>query len=302
MRNSKIYRYCFLFAHLNSLILVGLLLACIFTGSNACAQDSVAHKSLSATISEVESASDSSDKNIYSNPKYFDNIPVEENVKPADTAAINQSFRQIDKKYKSADFNYKDNRINRLSWWERLQRRVASFFQSLFPDLRFTVSRTFFYILIFIGLVALAYIIYRLLSHGKQPLFREDQDKGGAPSDWIEKKLMDINLETNLERTLAEKDYAMAIRYLHLINLKALAQSGQIEWDYKKTNHDFLYELNNEQLKKAFGETIRIFEYVWYGGFVISEEDFAKYRRIFEAFKAKISKKKNLASEQQNVV
>lgn len=221
---------------------------------------------------------------VYKNPDYFRQVPVEQYGTGADTVHMQSSFGQMDKKYHSSEFDYNEDHIDRLSWWDRLQRWLNDFFSRILPHFNINLSKTVYYFAIGVGVLALAYVLYRLLAKGKKPFYGEANDAADMPPDWIEKKLMEINLNTHLEKALTDKNYVLAIRYLHLINLKALAEKHLIEWNYQKTNHDFLYELRAENLKKAFSQTIRIYEYTWYGGFDISEHRFSQYRQLFEQF------------------
>ncbi|HET8574065.1 MAG TPA: DUF4129 domain-containing protein [Edaphocola sp.] len=228
---------------------------------------------------------------VYQNPDYFKRVPVEESDTLPDSASVHAFYLQMDGKYKSAEFDYNENRIDRLSWWERLKQWINDFLQRLLPHFDISLNKTIYYFAIGVGILALAYILYRLLAKGKKPFFREENDRANILPDWIEKKLMELNLNTYLDKALADKNYVLAVRYLHLINLKKLAGNHLIEWNYQKTNRDFLYELDAEHLKKDFANTIKVYEYAWYGGFGISESRFRQYRQLFEQFNHGITEK-----------
>lgn len=245
-------------------------------------------------------ATDTKD-DVYKNPDYFRDVPVEQLDNLADTANAGLSFRQMDKKYQSAEFDYNEDHIDRLSWWNRLERWLNDFFRRILPHFDINLSKTVYYFAIGVGVLALAYILYRLLAKGKRPLFKEENEPSERPADWVEKKLMEVNLNTYLENALADENYVLAIRYLHLINLKALAEKHLIDWNYQKTNHDFLYELKEDKLKKAFAQTIRIFEYIWYGGFDISENRFRQYHQLFEQFHQDISRQIAVRKEEHSI-
>lgn len=225
---------------------------------------------------------------VYTDSDYFKNIPVEQ-ATHIDDSVSKSTFTNIQGKYNSDEFNYEDNTINRLSWWKRLSRRVSEFINSLIPDFNLNLGHITYYILVGIGLIALIYIIYRLAISGKGLKFKEEKEEGEIAPEWMEKKLTELDLQTFLRQALAENNYMLAIRYLHLINLKKLAAKGQIEWDYKKTNHEFLREIKNRDLSSDFSLTIRIYEYIWYGKFAVDENKFKKYKRLFNSLNQKIA-------------
>lgn len=263
---------------------------CLLSGNTMAADSLSGQKPVEISVN-ADTVAPEAGGAVYKNPDYFKQVPVEQVNTSPDSTNTGLSFRQMDKKYKSAEFNYSENRIDRLSWWDRLKQWLHDFFQRMLPHFDINLNKTIYYFAIGIGILTLAYILYRLLAKGKKPFFKEENDPVNTPPDWIEKKLMEVNLNTHLEKALSEKNYVLAIRYLHLINLKKLAEKHLIEWNYQKTNHDFLYELKAESLKKEFAGSIRIYEYTWYGGFEISESRFKQYRQLFEQFNHDISEK-----------
>lgn len=274
--------------HLNSFLRVFLILGCCWTFSCAptLAQDTIPKKEIPKQFAPERA---SNTNNVYKNPDYFSKVSVEKQSLPSDTLSEKKSFEKIRSKYSSSEFNYHENRINRLSWWDRLNRRINDFLNSLLPKLQWDLSNIFYYTLIGIGLAILIYVIYRLTTSGKKPGFREENEEPNAAPNWMEKKLTELNFQTYLDQALFEKKYMLAIRYLHLINLQKLAATGQIDWHYQKTNHEFLWELKNRELSDDFAQTIRIYEYVWFGKFAIAENKFSEYQQLFHHFNQKIA-------------
>lgn len=272
--------------HLNNFFRVLLILGCccIFSCFPSFAQDTFPKKELPQ---QVPKESVSNTNNVYKNPTYFSNVPVGKAA--ADSLSEKKSFEKIHSHYHSSEFNYQEDRSNRLSWWDRLSRRINDFLNSLLPKLQWDLSNVFYYAFIGIGLAVLIYVIYRLTTSGKKPGFREEREEDNATPDWMEKKLTELNLQTYLDQALSDKNYMLAIRYLYLINLQKLAATGQIDWHYQKTNHEFLWELKNRELRADFAQTIRIYEYIWFGKFAIAENKFGEYQQLFHHFNQKIA-------------
>src|SRR5699024_4216371 len=228
---------------------------------------------------------------VYKDAEYFSNIPVEKAEQAIDTQKVSTFISQLKKKYQSDDFNYNEKKINALSWWDRVKTRILAFLSSLLPNYHFNIEKLFYRILIGIGLLSLAYILYRLFTKGQKLTYKEEKEQAEVAIKEIEKKLMDVNLDILLEKALNKKDFISAIRYLHLINLKILSQKNFIQWNYKKTNREFLSEIKDAELQQRFATTIQIYEYSWYGHFTVKEDDFKKYKQQFETFKNQVEHK-----------
>ena len=54
---------------------------------------------------------------------------------------------------------------------------------------------------------------------------------------------------------------------LFLYSLKLLSDKHHLDWRPGKTNHDYLDELGDGELKTGFNELSFYFDYAWYGDF-----------------------------------
>ncbi len=228
-------------------------------------------------------------KKIYNNPNYYDAIPVSQWVPIKDSVGVQQSFSHLKSRYRSPEFNYNENRADRMSWLDRVLRKVGDFIKQLIPPINWDLQRAMYYVFIGAGALLVIFILYKLILSGKNPGFKEVKELDEEPTEWIEKKLMETDLKGYLHQALKNQNYTLAVRYLHLINLKKLATKGHITWHYQKTNHEFLNELSNHQLRPPFARTIRVYEYIWYGHFVITSNDFENYQQLFHSFNQEIS-------------
>ncbi|MDC6406727.1 MULTISPECIES: DUF4129 domain-containing protein [Maribacter] len=89
------------------------------------------------------------------------------------------------------------------------------------------------------------------------------------------------NIESLIEKALAEKNYRLAIRYYYLWILRLMTDKEIIQWELQKTNEDYLSEINSTGLKDAFKTTTNFYNYIWYGDFPLDE---TKYNRVANAF------------------
>jgi hypothetical protein len=60
-----------------------------------------------------------------------------------------------------------------------------------------------------------------------------------------------------------------------------LADKRFIRWEQGKTNHDYLAELTQQDLKTGFNELNYYFEYAWYGNFAVNHNLFLKVQDVF---------------------
>lgn len=219
----------------------------------------------------------------------FDDISKDTNISGVDTLAA-ERYAHMQKKYRAEEFNYQEEDIDRLSFWAKLKRRLDQFLDSLFPRRSDAPSKGMEYVLVFGGIIALVVVVYKLLFSGNTVLMRNKNDDLDDEPQFIEKNLERVDLESYIQKAIDSEKFELAIRYLQLANLQALAKRGYIDWDYRKTNNDFLNEIKNQDLKKQFQETTSVFNYVWFGEFEIDTSKFERYKLSFLNFRNQIDR------------
>lgn len=93
-----------------------------------------------------------------------------------------------------------------------------------------------------------------------------------------------IDFNALIENAISQKDFRRAIRLHFLRLLKELSDKNLIAWKLDKTNNDYLIELSQTAYREHFRGLATIYEYIWYGNFVLSEKDFYKELEKFKAF------------------
>jgi len=219
----------------------------------------------------------------------FDDV-LKDELRSVEDTLLGVGFSVIKEKYNSEEFNYDEATVNHLSFWDRLERRISQILGTLFPKWGYQSDKVTENILVFLGIFALAYIIYRLLFSGNRILMKNTSETTAEEALLIEKNLESVNLDDYIQRAINGEKFELAIRYLHLANLQALAKSGHVVWDYRKTNSEFLYEIKNDDLQTGFRRTTSIFNYVWFGDFKIDAAQFERHKVDFIDFRNQISK------------
>jgi hypothetical protein len=104
----------------------------------------------------------------------------------------------------------------------------------------------------------------------------------------FEENIHEIDFDSEIQKTLDQKDYRRGVRLVFLYALKLLSDKQHITWEQGKTNHDYVAELKEETLQRGLHELSYYFDYAWYGNFVVSRELFDKVNFVFVNWKGKI--------------
>lgn len=89
-----------------------------------------------------------------------------------------------------------------------------------------------------------------------------------------EKHINDLDFDQLINHAILNNDKSSAVRFYFLKCLKHIANQKHINWEIQKTNNDYLYEIKNQQLKKDFEYANYLYTYIWFGKFVVSDEQF----------------------------
>ena len=127
------------------------------------------------------------------------------------------------------------------------------------------------------------YVIYRIIVVNKLYLFYNSKKAktvaAGEPSD-----IQDINLDEKIQQALAAKDHRMAVRYMYLKALKLLNEKQWIRYHADGTNYEYVNQMSGRKQANEFGYLTRIYDYVWYGEFAVTQEQFDIVYKNFSHF------------------
>lgn len=218
-------------------------------------------------------------------PTLFDSIPkyTEERSFRMDP------YQDIIKRYETDDFVYSENIKDRVSALQRILARLADWIGSITPDNPYKFREEFGYVFAFLAVIALAFILYKILYNKNQYFIKHrEEDTELDVLAYVERNLMNSNLEPHIQEAIKNKNYALGIRYLQLLNIQKLAHADHIKWKQSKTNAEFAQEIRNEQLRRGFLECARIFDYVWFGQFELTKANFTQYQQLFTQYQNQI--------------
>lgn len=88
----------------------------------------------------------------------------------------------------------------------------------------------------------------------------------------------------NLEEAIKNNDFRSAVRYYYLLLLYQLSRHELITLHREKTNSDYQRELSDKRLKPKFRYLSFIYDYIWYGDYMISQVQFNEVQDQFKDF------------------
>jgi hypothetical protein len=206
-----------------------------------------------------------------------------------DSTLIDQKeFRdsEVQKLKADPELNYSEAPTVAESLWDRFLSLLNYLFRSLFEKATLTnLGRTLMYA---VGLIALIIIIMALLKVNAFRVFYRNTDQGKFQYHVFHENIHEMNFDELIKDAVAKQDFRMATRLIFLYALKLLSEKHLILWHPGKTNHDYVEEVKENELKNGFSELSYYFDRAWYGNFHLSQDHYQKVYRLFENWKEKI--------------
>ncbi len=192
------------------------------------------------------------------------------------------------KKYKKdPDFDYKEE-LNKDSIWKRFKRwlnqQLTDFFRQFDIDYETSSRLQVFYRIagILVIFLLIYYIIRAVIQKDAYWLFKKSAKKMEIQVDEIELNLKVVDFPSLLNKTIAEQQYRLSIRYYYLWLLQRLQEKEEIEWHIEKTNSDYQNEIKDSKLKEDFKYLSYLYNNIWYGEFEIEESEFNRAKQLFD--------------------
>lgn len=232
-----------------------------------------------------DEASDTIEVHEYWQSRYYDSIPSATYLVNTNT----QTFEQLIAKYQEEDFVYSESVAQKMNFIDTILNRIMKLLEDLFPKSKTAVNKPFFYILGAIGAVIFLFLVYKLIfNRNKLVTYLEDEEiEEEEQVQFVERNLMHVRVQDYISEALKKENFPLAIRYQQLLNIQALSRKGVIDWKHTKTNMELSEEIDNEELKRAFQESVAIFNHVWFGKFPIGKKEYDHYAQVFQQFQRK---------------
>ncbi|HEY3403038.1 MAG TPA: DUF4129 domain-containing protein [Ohtaekwangia sp.] len=210
-----------------------------------------------------------------------------------DTAVIVKrtfSQEQIEALKNDPGLQYHETPTVAESLWMRILRWIEEFFLYLLSQILTTEGSVNWVKLIFyiLGIAAIVLITMMLLKVNAFKVFYSGQGANPVKHNVIEENIHEMDFEKLIQQARDQNDYRRAVRLVFLFSLKMLSDKHLIHWEQGKTNHDYVAELKETELKTGLNELSFYFDYAWYGNFTISAETFGKVETVFSAWRMKV--------------
>jgi hypothetical protein len=179
---------------------------------------------------------------------------------------------------KEKDFAY----ANDAGYWAKdpppqQQRDFWDYFYNFFQG---TVIRTIAYSLL---IAFFLFVIYRIIVVNKLFLFYSPKKvKKEAEEEVI--NIDDENIDEKIQKAMDQKDNRMAVRYMYLKALKLLNDRQWIHFHAEATNYEYVNEMSKHKLGDDFRFLTRVYDYMWYGEFTLTNEQFEIVHNNFKHF------------------
>ena len=207
---------------------------------------------------------------------------------PTDTVAgkaltFDPHFRE--KYLNDEEFNYHQE-VGGKSFFQRLLEKIGRFLNKWFgagplnknPDLTVLVLK------ILCGLVVLVVIYFGirlLMNHSGMWFFKKKNESIVIDIHNTEQLIQSADFEQLIAEIEKQGDTRQSIRLYYLWLLKDLKENELIVWLPEKTNADYLSELKEETLRKKFTYLSYLYNYIWYGVFLIGDADYITAKKAF---------------------
>ncbi|MCB0486999.1 MAG: DUF4129 domain-containing protein [Cyclobacteriaceae bacterium] len=210
---------------------------------------------------------------------------------PNDTIAValqKFSSEKIATLSQDPDFNYKQPPTMAESIWQRLLSWLGQFLNALFEGATGTDwGRVLVYAAALVGLVLLVLMILKVDAFR---VFYAGADRGSVTTGVFHENIHEMDFDKLINDALSRQKYREGIRLIFLHALKVLTDKQFIYWEAGKTNHDYVEEVSEKDLKSGLNDLSYYFDYAWYGNFPVEESTFRKTQSLFESLKSKASK------------
>jgi len=140
-----------------------------------------------------------------------------------------------------------------------------------------SVIRTIMYI--FLALIIL-YTLYRIIDNNNLFYNSSKRTINNLSEDAVE--MEDDNLDEKIRKAITDKDHRKAVRYLYFKTLRQLDQRGWIRYHAQATNYDYITQISSYPVAGDFKFLTQVYDYVWYGGFELTEEQFGIVHSNFQ--------------------
>ena len=197
-----------------------------------------------------------------------------------DTAVLRSVPDSVIRRFKNdKDFAY----ANDAAYWAKQpvdKNNDKNFLDYLWAFITSKGVRIFVYLLI---AAVLLFALYRIVVDNKLYLFYSAPKKLNI-GETTEADLQNENIDENIEQAMQAMDYRLAVRWMHLKALRLLNEKELIRFHAQGTNQEYLTQLSSHKEAKNFQYLTHVYDYAWYGGFTLTQQQAETMQQNFNRF------------------
>jgi hypothetical protein len=184
----------------------------------------------------------------------------------------------VDKMQKQKEFLYANDPAY---WKEEKPKDDGAFYKFLN-----TLSRSLFLkgVLYFLLALLIIFILYQVIAVNNFFIFSRSAKRKKVSGEMDEDGVGKDNIDEKIRMAINAGDYRGAIRLMYLNTLQSLNDKQLIRLHAKSTNYDYIQQMKQKKGENEFRLLTRIYEYVWYGEFQPSEQQFEIIHTSFNQF------------------
>ena len=221
---------------------------------------------------------------------------VQQESPPQKTAAptpLKFDWDQISDLKEQPEFDYTEE-VAQENWWTKFKRYLRlqwqNFLRWLTGDHNVNSILLFFLdllpYLIMAGILIFAIWLFTKLNPAGSYL--KDPKAGSVFLNEEEEIVQSRDIPKLIEEAIASGNYRLAVRFHYLLILQKLAEAGFIDYQFSKTDEEYLTEIKEENLQQQFSQITRIYDFTWYGNFEVNAGTYPRARKEFDQMQEQI--------------
>ncbi len=207
------------------------------------------------------------------------------------TESRNFDTQKINEFHNDKDFYYSGITVPKFDLWEFLDRLFDRYV--IIPLTELVGNSGASPILIVLILLISGFLIFLLIKKRLNTGLANSLSKSLVVRKNSFNDIHTLNFDKAIATALESGNYSEAVRLNFLKVLKILFESGILNYKPGSTNTDYLREIRNSHLHEAFSRLSYIFNFVSYGKFQISENDYSIISEKFSDFSNRVVNNEN---------
>jgi hypothetical protein len=195
--------------------------------------------------------------------------------------------KKINSLKEQPEFDYTEE-VAQENWWTKFKRYLQlqwqKFLNWLFGDHKPNSFILFLLeilpYLILAGILGFAVWLFIKLNPGSS--FLSNSKAGSVFLNEEEEIVQSRDIKKLIDEAVTAENYRLAVRYQYLLILQQLSQAGYIDYQFPKTDEEYLAEIEKEPLKNQFKKITRIYDFIWYGSFGVTKENYPQAEKEFK--------------------